>query len=91
MKTLLGKLGTHTYILDLRNPCYVTPDTDGFNIRLTDPMTLESDVYKGQNVNDLFIQLSNQNIEICSIRSKSNRLEELFIHLLNNKEDPHGQ
>jgi ABC-2 type transport system ATP-binding protein len=86
MKILLGKLGTHTYILDLKEPCHCVPVLKDFNIRQIDPVTLETDVLRNQNINDFFAQLNLQKLEISSIRSKSNRLEELFIDLLKNKQ-----
>ena len=85
MKSLLGKLGTTTYILDLKEPCNIIPNIRGYTLRLVDPMTLETDISRDQNINDIFAQLNSLKIEISSMRNKSNRLEELFIDLLNNK------
>lgn len=91
MKNLLSKLATHTYILDLVEPCQTQPDITDFNLRMSDAMTLEVDVTRDQNINDLFSNLSDMNIEICSMRNKSNRLEELFIRILDDKgKDNHG-
>ena len=85
MKSLLGKLGTTTYILDLKEPCNIIPNIRGYTLRLIDQMTLETDISRDQNINDIFAQLNSLKIEISSMRNKSNRLEELFIDLLNNK------
>jgi ABC-2 type transport system ATP-binding protein len=85
MKYLLSKIGTQTYIMDLKIPCNELPKIQNINLRLLDSMTLEIDIPKEQNINELFFQLNHQNIDICSIRNKSNRLEELFINLLNKK------
>ena len=87
MKSLLGNLATHTYILDLKEPCNNLPNMNGYEFRQLDNMTLETDISNIQDVNDFFSQLSMQNIKICSIRNKSNRLEELFIRLLDEKKD----
>jgi ABC-2 type transport system ATP-binding protein len=85
MKYLLSKIGTQTYIMDLKIPCNELPKIQNINLRMLDSMTLEIDIPKEQNINELFFQLNHQNIDICSIRNKSNRLEELFINLLNKK------
>ena len=58
------------------------PVLDGMTCRLTDSHTLEVDVVKEQNLNDVFSQLSAANIEVLSMRNKSNRLEELFVELV---------
>ncbi len=86
MKNLLSKLGTHTYILELEEPCHASADINGFDLRQIDPVTFEVDVSKEQNINLLFSSLSERNIKIGSMRNKSNRLEELFIRLLNGKD-----
>jgi len=82
MKTLLSKLNLETFILDLRRDINVAPTLDGMVCRLTDPHTLEVDVAKEHNLNDVFTQLTAANVEVLSMRNKSNRLEELFVELV---------
>ncbi len=82
IKTLLSKLDIETFIFDLKEPRLKTPEIDGFDCRMLDLSTLQADISKQQGLNNLFKQLSDQNIEIISMRNKSNRLEELFISLL---------
>ncbi|AVL27194.1 ABC transporter ATP-binding protein [Shewanella xiamenensis] len=82
MKTLLSKLNLETFILDLRRDINVAPTLDGMVCRLTDPHTLEVDVAKDHNLNDVFTQLTAANVEVLSMRNKSNRLEELFVELV---------
>lgn len=82
MKALLSKLNMETFILDLRRDTATAPVLDGIACRLTDSHTLEVDVVKEQNLNDVFSQLSAANIEVLSMRNKSNRLEELFVELV---------
>ena len=82
IKTLLSKLDIETFIFDLKEPRLKTPEIDGFDCRMIDLSTLQADISKQQGLNNLFKQLSDQNIEIISMRNKSNRLEELFISLL---------
>jgi len=55
---------------------------------MLDSSTLQIDISKQQGINNLFTQLSDQGIEVLSMRNKSNRLEELFLSLL--KENKSG-
>lgn len=82
MKALLGKLESETFILDLgsKNPL---PQLEGYTFRLTDTSTLEVDVRREQGLNGVFAQLNTQGIDVLSMRNKANRLEELFVHLVN--------
>ncbi|QYJ79503.1 ABC transporter ATP-binding protein [Shewanella acanthi] len=82
MKSLLSKLNMETFILDLRHDIHKVPMLRGMNCRLSDPHTLEVDVAKEHNLNDMFSQLTLANVEVLSMRNKSNRLEELFVELV---------
>ncbi|MCL1045567.1 ABC transporter ATP-binding protein [Shewanella electrodiphila] len=82
MKALLSKLDVETFILDLRQDIKAAPVLENMNSRLVDGHTLEVDVAKAQNLNELFAQLSKQDIEVLSMRNKANRLEELFVELV---------
>jgi len=83
MKALLAKLNVETFVLDLYAEIPATPELGEFCVRQVDPMTLEVDLVKGQKINNLFKLLSDRDIQVRSMRNKSNRLEELFIRLLN--------
>ena len=82
MKALLGKLNTETFILDL--PKGSQPQVEGFTTHMPDDHTLEVDIPKEQSLNHLFAQLTQQDIEVLSMRNKANRLEELFVTLVEN-------
>lgn len=82
MKALLSKLDIETFILDLRHEITTAPTLNNMQCRLIDNHTLEVDVAKTQNMNDLFSQLSSHSIEVLSMRNKANRLEELFVELV---------
>lgn len=82
MKALLAKLDKETIVLDLKQPVNKV-NLNGYDFRMTDDHTLEVDVVKSQGLNSIFEQLSAQNNMVLSMRNKSNRLEELFISLLN--------
>ncbi|WP_447760235.1 ABC transporter ATP-binding protein [Aeromonas veronii] len=81
MKSLLGKLGRETFLLDLA-PGSAVPEVPEFNGRMPDERTLEVDLDKSQSLNSLFEQLSNQQVQVVSMRNKANRLEELFVNLV---------
>lgn len=82
MKNLLTKLNTETFILDLKNIIQNAPEQKSFPMRLLDENTLEIDIEKNQTFNELFDLLRNYNIEVVSMRNKTNRLEELFLRLI---------
>ncbi|MBW8184151.1 ABC transporter ATP-binding protein [Shewanella nanhaiensis] len=82
MKSLLSRLNLETFILDLGTDLTQEPKFEGFSSRLTDEHTLEVDVAKEQSINSVFSQLSEQGIEVLSMRNKANRLEELFVELV---------
>ncbi len=84
MKQLLGKLNMETFVLELESPINELPDNEHFSLRLIDPMCIEVDLEKEQHINTLFEFLSINNILVRSMRGKSNRLEELFIRLVDN-------
>ncbi|WP_351079212.1 ABC transporter ATP-binding protein [Shewanella sp. CAL98-MNA-CIBAN-0140] len=79
MKALLSKLDVETFIFDLRKHLNAAPQLTNMTCRLTDDHTLEVDVAKSNNINELFTQLTAANIEVLSMRNKANRLEELFV------------
>ncbi|PQJ67892.1 ABC transporter ATP-binding protein [Photobacterium angustum] len=89
MKHLLGKLELETFILDI-NPQQTPPNLIGFNSLLVDSATLEIELKKGESLNPVFSQLTEQGIEVKSMRNKSNRLEELFVTLVNQAQNNKG-
>ena len=62
------------------------PNLDDYNLKLIDTATIEVEVDRERNINKLFEILTKKNINITSMRNKTNRLEELFLELLNNKD-----
>ena len=86
MKALLSKLKSETFILDLgaKSPL---PVLEGYRSQLTDTSTLEVEVMREQGLNSLFTQLSKQGVQVLSMRNKANRLEELFVTLVNGSEE----
>lgn len=81
MKSLLSKLSIETFVLDIKTTAQA-PSLTGFEYRLIDDHTLEVDVEKTEGLNPVFTQLSEQGVQVMSMRNKSNRLEELFVRLV---------
>ena len=81
MKALLATLNIETFVLDLSKNVDALR-LDGFTSRLVDEHTLEVDVPKEAGLNGVFEQLSQQDIQVLSMRNKSNRLEELFVRMV---------
>ncbi|GJH43184.1 ABC transporter ATP-binding protein [Pasteurella canis] len=90
MKALLAKLETETFVFDLATYAN-TPVITGYNVIDMSEHSLEVEVKREQGLNQLFSQLSEQNIKVLSMRNKANRLEELFVSMaLNNQSDNKG-
>jgi ABC-2 type transport system ATP-binding protein len=82
MPNVLRKLQAETFVFNLARPLAGAPALPGFSTTLVDDHTLEVEVSKGQSLNEIFAQLSGQGVEVTSMRNKVNRLEELFIRLV---------
>ncbi len=85
MKTLLKKLDVETFVLDLSPDSKVT-NLESVKWQQVDDHTLEVEVHKDTGLNTVFTQLSEQGIQVLSMRNKANRLEELFVNLVRNSE-----
>lgn len=84
MKSLLAKLETEIFVLDLQNMPQNRPlAIEYYPHKLLDENTLEVEVQRAQGLTNLFTQLTAQNVEVLSMRNKSNRLEELFLKMAN--------
>jgi ABC-2 type transport system ATP-binding protein len=85
MGNLLLRLHTETFVLNTRNPVTSAPDMPEFALQRIDEHTLEVEVSKDQNLNELFSRLTAFGIEVLSMRNKVNRLEEIFMRLVENR------
>lgn len=83
MKNLLSKLNKETFLLDIA-PTDAVITLEGYTFRQTDSHSLEVDVVKAQGLNGVFSALTAQGIQVLSMRNKANRLEELFVSLVEN-------
>jgi ABC-2 type transport system ATP-binding protein len=82
MGNLLRRLHTESFVFNLRAPLAAAPSIAGFALTLADEHTLEAEVSKDQSLNSLFTALSANGIEVVSMRNKVNRLEEIFMRLV---------
>ena len=85
ISNILRKLHTEIFILNLRNAAAATPALPGYAVKLTDAHTLEIELSREQNLNDVFARLTAQGVEVLSMRNKVNRLEELFMRIVEGK------
>ncbi|WP_439257790.1 ABC transporter ATP-binding protein [Lonepinella sp. BR2271] len=84
MKDLLAKLETETFILDLDKNATLSQIKD-YKITALEQCSIEVEVHREQGLNSLFIQLADQQVQVLSMRNKTNRLEELFVRMALNK------
>ena len=91
MKSLLGTLDVETFVLDLREPIQSCPAVEGMEISVRDEKTLEASLPKQKSLNNLFSELERQGIHVLSMRNKANRLEELFMRLVDKNSQQPGE
>lgn len=82
VKELLQQLHQETFVLDVSTALEQAPDLGEIPVRLIDSQSLEVDLGQEQPLNQVFDKLSQQGINVLSMRNKANRLEELFVHLV---------
>jgi ABC-2 type transport system ATP-binding protein len=82
IKGLLRRLHLEVFILDCVEELPETVTINGFSSRIVDAHSLEVEVKKGQHINQVFAELDRQGIHIGSLRNRANRLEEMFVNLL---------
>jgi ABC-2 type transport system ATP-binding protein len=90
MKNVIGKLQLESFVLSLQEPIQQPPPLDGYAVRLRNEHEIEVDVAKGQGLNRVFEALSAQSLHVASMRTKTNRLEELFIRLVEDNDQQAG-
>ncbi|PCJ46606.1 MAG: ABC transporter [Gammaproteobacteria bacterium] len=85
MKSIIAKLDVETLVLDTSDLTSELDSLGDYKFKLRDKNSFEVEIKKGQGVNQLFSLLEEKNIKVLSLRNKSNRLEELFVRLVDNK------
>jgi ABC-2 type transport system ATP-binding protein len=86
MSRVIGKLQREAFVLTLQEPLVSAPVLQGYPVRLRNEHEIEVEVAKGQGLNEVFTQLSALSLHVASMRTKTNRLEELFLKLVENKQ-----
>lgn len=85
VRELVNKLDTERFVFYLKDPLDAAPLLNAYSVNLSDNYTLEVEVEKQASLNDIFSQLTKENIHVLSFKNKTNRLEEMFIRLVTNK------
>lgn len=82
MRSLLKRLQKEVFVLDSVNVLPNSIEIQNYQVTRLDDHSFEIEVDKGQSLNAIFALLADKNIEIASMRTRANRLEELFVELL---------
>ena len=91
MQDLLKQLQIETFVLNLREAISETPQiSDDYTLRFIDSHTLEVDITKDRSINELFVALTEKGLNVLSMRNKANRLEELFMRLVESSDKQEG-
>ena len=85
MAGLLARLHIDHFVLDLAEPVDKVPVIAGYQIERIGDKVLNVAVPKEMGLNQLFSRLSALNIKVISLKNKSNRLEQLFMDLIDSK------
>ena len=85
MANVVSKLQREIFVLTLQQPVHEAPRLDGYQVRLRNEHEIEVEVSSEQDLNALFSTLSATGLQVSSMRTKSNRLEELFMGLVAQK------
>jgi ABC-2 type transport system ATP-binding protein len=91
MATVLRKLHSEVFVLNLRRPLAAAPELPGYAVQLAEDGSIEVEITKSQNLNDIFAALSARGVEVVSMRNKANRLEELFMRLVEGRDAATGK
>ena len=87
MSKILKKLNRESFILFLKEACLQLPQLDNFRLILKDPFTLEVEIERKEGIGKLITLLLQHNIEVVSLKNKSNQLEQLFLMLTKKNHD----
>lgn len=86
MKSLLNRLDKETFVLDLKYPLVETVEFNDLDYHRVDNTTIEIEINRGDSLNSIFDVLSQHGVEVVSMKNKVNRLEELFLTLVETNE-----
>lgn len=86
MKSLLNRFDKQTFIFDLKQALPENIALSGINFQQIDDSSIEIELNRNESLNNIFTILSKHNIEVSSMKNKANRLEELFLSLVEKSE-----
>ena len=87
MENVVRELQTETFVLSLGESLAAMPEIPGYAVKRRSEAEIEVEVHNGQDLNEVFASLTAQSVRIVSMRTKSNRLEELFIRLVAERDE----
>jgi ABC-2 type transport system ATP-binding protein len=87
MSEILRRLHREVFVLSVEGELSEAPALKGFETRLREDGELEVEKGPDTDMNDLFAELNANDIRVASLRNKANRLEEMFMHLVERKGD----
>ena len=87
-RALINRLGNETFVLDLESRVAELPHLDCHAVRAIDGFTLEVDIDQGAGISSLFDALNHTGIKVLSMRNKTNRLEQLFMQMVDDRRHP---
>lgn len=85
MARVVSKLQREVFVLTLQERMDSTPELDGYDVKLRNEHEIEVEITKERTLNELFGTLSAKALHVTSMRTRSNRLEELFMRLVDSK------
>lgn len=81
-RDLLRKLDMETFLFETSAPVSTIAPMENVTINLLDETTVEVTKRKARSLNDIFTHFAKNNIAVESMRNKTNRLEELFLGMV---------
>jgi ABC-2 type transport system ATP-binding protein len=91
MSAVLRKLRQEVFVLSLDDAIPADLRLEGFEFTQINDSEIEVEVFRDQNLNNLFEALSAAGVSVRSMRNKANRLEELFMRLVERRDREHTQ
>jgi len=82
IKDLLRDLNSETFLLDTQDEIPAGTAITGYKLRQVEPHCLEVELAKGQDLAPVFAALSQAGVTVVSMRNKENRLERMFVNVL---------
>ncbi len=82
VKALIARLDVETFVLDVSAAPETLPAVAGVKLTRVDAHSIEAEMSRAHDLNSVFAALSTAGVTVTSMRNKANRLEELFVRLV---------